>query len=107
MIKIDHYNKLKTAPKKELVYVITSGKLYRNLDGEWVEKVYFTTKEVAQVTGIAQDKVRQIIRKLNLRSRYLRTKSLLDKDQLRLIAEASGRLNNKQTYAEIIKEMRL
>lgn len=106
MIKIKTKFQLKHSPTDQLIYVITTKKLYRNIDGEWIEKVYFSSDEIAAIIGITPEKVRTIVRQLSLRQKSMRS-CRINQVQLRIIAEASRQVSQDKTYVEIKKDLKL
>jgi hypothetical protein len=106
MVKVKSLHDLKRAPKDEPVYVETISRLYRNIDGEWVEKLYFSTREISEITSVSVRQVQAIIRKLNLRSKYMSGKAM-DYQQLKIIAQAVKMRMRGIDYKSIKKEFNL
>lgn len=90
----------------EPVYVETTGKLYVNYDGEWIERAYYTTKDIAQIINEDESQVRNIIRKLNIRTKIMSGSNIHYQDILKIIKAVSMKKKRGKTYAEIKKELK-
>ena len=53
----------------DVAFVATLGKVFVRTNDEWVEKAYFTFKEVARETKLPVWKVREWARKLNMKDK--------------------------------------
>lgn len=89
MIRVQTIYEMKRLPQPvaDAVYVEGIKKLYMCIEGEWIERVYYTTKEIAAIIGCGQRQVQTVIRKLNLRPKILNS-SKLNYEQLTVITQA-------------------
>lgn len=76
MIRTTDLRTLKKLETDELVYVESVRKLYRREQGEWIERVCYSTNEIAAMCGITQTEVQRIIRKLHIRTKIMRNGDL-------------------------------
>lgn len=103
MIRIKSKHKLRLAPTNDVVFVETTRKLYRYIDGGWIEKLYFSVGEIAEIIPASPQVVREAIRKLNLRMKSER--SGLTHPQVMMIARSIQMRKQKKSFEEIRKEL--
>jgi len=99
------YDLKKLPPTNEVVYVLSVEKIFRNIDGEWIERAYYTTREVAQILGISVRRAQHIIFKVGLRPvagprnvNKVQLKTLVDVIKIR-------KANPTMKYSEIKKQL--
>lgn len=100
---IPQRNKLNTT---ELVHVKGRriDKLFRLVDGEWIERAYFTTAEIADICGVTQRQVQNALRKLQVRTKAMNGTDL-SIHHVRLIARAIKMREQNINYTSIRKQL--
>lgn len=96
----------KLKPTTDMIYVSSVGRLFRCVDGEWIERVNYTTEEISVIVGVSQRQVQNIIRKMKIRPKII-NRDRLNFDQVKIIAKAvliKSETKHK-TYAAIRKEL--
>jgi hypothetical protein len=109
MIKLDSlYDLKKHPPTSHLVYVRTVKRLYRNIDGEWIEKMYYSIKETAEILGLSDKRVGRMVKKLGVNPSVVKSDNL-NYDQLTLIAKAAKIKKDKPCikYTDIKKKLKI
>lgn len=109
MIKLQSlYDLKKQPPTQDIVHVKTVNKLYRYIDGEWIERVYYTTEDVANILGLKTDRVRRILAKLGMKKQLLAA-SNVNYDQLILLTKIlkMKKENPQLRYKDIKLKMKL
>jgi len=109
MIRVSSLYDLKTQPPtNDIVFVKTVNKLYRYIDGEWIERAYYTTEEIANILGVSVDRMRRVLIRLNIKNKLFRT-SNINYEQLILISKAMKMKKEKpcMKYSEIKLKLKL
>lgn len=109
MIRLKTLHELKRMPPNaDIVYVQSVKKLFRCHDGEWIERAYYTTKEIAVILGINHRRIQHVLKKMNLQPMAGASKSL-SYHQLIILARVYRikKEHPKMMYREIKKMLGL
>lgn len=88
-----------------LVFVESQRKLYRNFQGEWIEKAAYSVHDISQILQESEEQIRMTIRGLNMRPKQMQTG--VTYGQLGVIAKALRirKQNKTKSYENIRKEL--
>lgn len=110
MIKLQSlYDLKKQPPTQDIVYVKTVNRLYRYIDGEWIERSYYTDKEVADIVGLKVDRVKRMFNRLGIKKQILSTSNNINYEQLILLVKIikMKKENPQLRYKDIKLKMKL
>lgn len=63
MLIVKTKSELTNVATQDYVYVQRSKKIYHMQDGEWIEKVYFTVPECAEILGVPVGRVKYNVKR--------------------------------------------
>lgn len=109
MIKLNTLFELKKHPPvPDVVYVRSIKKLYRNFDGEWIERAYYTIKDVADIFNISIRKAQHILRRAGINNKVMSLGNL-NYDQLAVLAKVIKMRNDNpcMKYSEIKTKLKI
>jgi len=109
MIKLPSlYALKKQPPTQDIVYVKTVNKLYRYIDGEWIERAYYTNAECADILGIKVDRMNRIFNRLGVNKKLYKTVNLNYEQLILLVKILKMKKENPQLrYKDIKLKMKL
>ena len=109
MIKLNTLFELKKhPPSSEVVFVKSVNKLYRNFDGEWIERAYYSEKDVSEIFGIPLKKAQHILRRMGIKNKMMKLGNM-NYNQLIIISRIikMRKENPCMKYSEIKKKLKL
>lgn len=109
MIKLNTLFELKKHPPVSgLVYVRSVKKIYCNINSEWIERVYYTIKEVSDILNISVRRAQHILRRTGINNKVLNI-SNLNYDQLAVLAKVIKMRNENpcMKYSEIKNKLKI
>jgi 3-deoxy-D-manno-octulosonate 8-phosphate phosphatase KdsC-like HAD superfamily phosphatase len=91
----------------DFVFVESKSRYFRLFNGEWIEKLYYTRKEIAMITGQQLQRITKIMIKLGMKFKGEKRNTYSNTD-LMLVIKALRKLDEEnKNFDQVKKEMGL